>query len=255
MTNKEALQKAYEVLSPYADKQKWEFRNNLVHLRYITKHIPKSSAILDVGCGIGILDVALTLLGYRVAGIDKYVFEPNNSFSIDDIDGLKCIWKAQGLTILAKDILHDDLDKKYGAVVSIATIEHQRDPKRFLERMRGILEHDGLIYLATPNVSHLLNRIRFLFGRSPMQAHLPNFFNRGEQYEGHWREYTLGELAQMFKWLDMAVVAAHNVQSIRPRFKLFSARSWYVSIFRLLSYLIPGVRDTNSIIGRNKITS
>lgn len=252
MNNKEALEKAYELLLPYTDKQRWEFDNNLVHLGFITKYIPKTDSILDVGCGIGILDVALILLGYKVTGVDKYVFEANNSFSVNDINGLRRIWEAQGLEILPKDILRDDTNSLYGAVISIATIEHQKDPKRFLKCLENVLWPGGIVYIATPNISHLLNRARFLFGRSPLSAHLPNFFNRGEDYEGHWREYTLSELQQAFIWSDIVVLSAKNVQSMRPHFKLASLRSWYVSVFRLVSYILPGARDTNIIIGRKE---
>jgi 2-polyprenyl-3-methyl-5-hydroxy-6-metoxy-1,4-benzoquinol methylase len=252
MTNKQALQKAYTILSPYADKQRWEFNNNLVHLSYITKHIPKNSTILDVGCGIGILDIALLLLGYKVCGIDKYVFEQNNSFSIQDLSGLRRIWDRQGLEILPKDVLEDDIRKQHDAVISIATIEHQKDPKKFLDRLLFITKSHGFMYIATPNASHLLNRVRFLFGLSPMSAHLPVFFTRGKHYEGHWREYTLDELRQMFVWLNTELVVADNIQSMLPKFRLGSLRSIYVNIFRLLSYILPGSRDTNIIIGRKK---
>lgn len=252
MDNKTALTKAYDLLAPYADKQLWEFNNNLVHLEFITKYISQSDSILDVGCGIGILDVALILLGFKVTGVDKYVFEANNSFSIDDGAGLRRIWESQGLVILPKDILIDSLDGQYGGVVSIATIEHQKDPKRFLERLEAAALPGGIIYIATPNISHLLNRARLLFGRSPAQAHLPNFFKRGEAYEGHWREYTLIELKQMFSWLDIVVLQAKNAQSMRPDFKLSSWRSWYVGLLRILSYFFPGAGDTNIIIGRKR---
>lgn len=252
MNNKEALEKAYKFLSPYSDNQNWEFNNNLVHLHLITTYIPKTTSILDVGCGIGILDLALVLLGYTVTGIDKYVFKANNSFSIDDINGLRRIWEKQGLVIIAKDILQDDLGTQYGSIISIATIEHQKDPKRFLERLVGATAPGGFIYIATPNISHILNRLRFIFGRSPVSAHLPNFFNRGENYEGHWREYTLGELGQMFQWLAISILHAVNLQSMRPRFKLISPRSWYVSVLRLLAVIIPGARDTNIIIGQKQ---
>ncbi|MBI2050356.1 MAG: methyltransferase domain-containing protein [Parcubacteria group bacterium] len=252
MTHTEALTKAYGVLSPYSDKQRWEFNNNLVHLLHITKHIPKESAILDVGCGIGILDVALILLGYNVMGVDKYMFEPNNTFGIRDIEGLKAVWEEHGLSIVPKDILRDDVGGTYGAVISIATIEHQKDPKRFLGCMLDVLEPAGLLYIATPNISHLLNRIRLLFGRSPVSGHLPNFFNRGENYEGHWREYTLSELAHMFDWLGVSSIQTCNVQSMRIQLSLASVRSWYVSLFRMLAYMIPGTRDTNIIIGRKQ---
>ncbi|OIO48419.1 MAG: hypothetical protein CO042_01700 [Parcubacteria group bacterium CG_4_9_14_0_2_um_filter_41_8] len=252
MTNKQALQKSYSILSPYSDKQKWEFNNNLVHLKYITEYIPKTSVILDVGCGIGILDLALVLLGYQISGIDKYVFEESNSFSVDDIDDLRRVWEEHGLEILPKDILRDQIKEKYGAVISIATIEHQKDPKRFLQNIIALLSSNGLLYIATPNISHLLNRARFLFGLSPMSGHLKEWFEKGETYEGHWREYALGELRQMFESLNLQIMAAENIQSMKPGFPVKSLRALYVSLFRALSYLVPGAGDTNIIIGRKK---
>lgn len=252
MVNKEALKKAYTLFSPYADKQAWEFNNNLVHLKFITKYIPKTASILDVGCGIGILDLALILLGYKVTGVDKYLFETNNSFSIDDLNGLRRIWEANGLVILSKDILRDNVAGQFGAVISIATVEHQKDPRRFLAGLLAPLSAGGIIYIATPNISHLLNRARFLFGFSPLSGHLEKWFKKGENFEGHWREYTVKELKQMFAWLNIAIIGARNKQSLRPNFKLTSLRSWYVGIFRLLAYLLPGTGDTNIIIGRKK---
>ena len=198
--------------------------------------------------------MALALLGYKVAGIDKYVFKDNNSFSIDDINGLRRIWDAQGLAIQPQDILRDDIAERYGAVISIATIEHQKDPKKFLENIQRAVRPGGLVYIATPNLSHLLNRVRFCFGRSPLSAHLKQWFARGEDFAGHWREYTLAELAGMMRWLDFEIIAARNLQSLRPRVTAASPRSWYVNFFRLCAYALPGARDTNIIIARKKET-
>ena len=250
--NKKALQEAYAMLSPFSDKQGWEFDNNLAHLRFVTAYVPKTSAVLDVGCGIGILALALTYLGYKVTGVDKYVFEENNSFSVADISGLRRVWDDQGLVILPQDILRDEIGKRYDAVISIATVEHQKNPKLFLQHLLAVGRAGALIYLATPNISHLLNRVRFIFGLSPLQAHLPDFFNRGEQYEGHWREYTLAELKQMFIWLDSDVISARNVQSMRPRLSFKSWRALYVNAFRLCAYALPGARDTNIIIAKKR---
>ena len=58
--------------------------------------------ILDIGSGIGILDLALTKLGYRVYGLDKYVFLPDTyiSFQQNAIEQLRTIWSKNNLKIM-----------------------------------------------------------------------------------------------------------------------------------------------------------
>ena len=90
-----ALDNAYKTLAPYSNKQRWEFDSNLFHLSTIVSHVAVKDKIIDVGCGIGILALALKNLGYDVCGVDKYVFEPSNSYNVSDIDGLKKIWKGE----------------------------------------------------------------------------------------------------------------------------------------------------------------
>src|SRR3989338_5809191 len=97
MTQKEALKKSYEILSPFSD-------NNLVHLRHITRFIGKDAEILDVGCGIGILALALILLGYKVKGLDKYVFIPSNYYHVRDVERLKKIWASYALEVFNTDL-------------------------------------------------------------------------------------------------------------------------------------------------------
>lgn len=247
MTDKQALSQAYKILSPYSNRHRWEFNNNLVHLNFLVSRISKDKTIFDAGCGIGILALALTLPGYKVEGGDKYLFLPDNEFGIKDMQKLQNIWREHDLKITNKDILTDTIDKQYDVVISIATIEHQRHPKKFLQKLAGVVKDGGYIYVAAPNISHLLNRIRSLFGRSPLSGNLEDFFKQGESFTGHWREYTLDELRQMCEWCDLEIVEACNVQSMRPKLRVKSARTLYVNIFRLLSYIIPGARDTNLI--------
>ncbi len=250
MNNKEALQKAYQILSPFSDKQKWEFNNNLVHLNFLTKHIDKDKTIFDAGCGIGILDMALTLLEYKVEGGDKYLFATDSNFAVNDLEKLQEIWKKYELKITKKDILIDKIEQKYDVVTSIATIEHQRNPKEFLQNLKNVIKPEGHLYLATPNISHLLNRIRFLFGISPMSGHLATHFQQGEKFTGHWQEYTLSELEQLIEQSGLQTVIAKNVQSIQPRINFKSVREIYINLFRLVSYILPGTKDTNIILGK-----
>ena len=246
MTNKQTLKEAYKILSPYSDRHSWEFNNNLVHLNFLTSEISRDKTIFDAGCGAGILALALKMLGYNITGADKYIFKEESEFAVGDIKKLQNIWQSHGLEISSQDILIDGINKQYDVIISIATIEHQINPKNFLEQIKKITKPGGYIYLATPNVSHLLNRIRFLFGRPPL-GNLRNFYQQEKNFTGHWREYTLSELKQMCVLSDLKIIAAKNVQSMRPRLSM-NFRKFYVNLFRLLSYLIPGAKDTNIIL-------
>lgn len=251
MNSKEALLTSYKILSPYSDKQFWEFNNNLVHLNFLIENIPKNLTIFDAGCGIGILDLALIQLGYKVDGADKHLFNQNNPFYVNNLDGLKNIWEKYNLKIFHKDITTENMGKKYDVVISVATIEHQKDPKTFLNNLLQILNMGGLLYLATPNVLHLLNRLRFLFGRPPI-GNLKNFFENGECFAGHWREYTLSELEKFYQWLGLEIIESKNVQSMKPFINFKKPRSIYVSLFIILSRLFPNCGDTNMILGIKK---
>ena len=251
MTNKEALTKAYKILSPYSDDIWWEFDGNLIHLSIITKYANKNNKIFDAGCGLGVLALSLKLLGYNIIGGDKYIYENGSDFAVNDMDRLQKIWNNYGLIVMSKDIIVDDLEDKYNVIISTATLEHQKNPKQFLDRLKYHLSDNGLIFIATPNQVHLLNRLRFLFGRSAFSS-LKNFFESGDKFIGHWREYTIGELKNMFEWLDLDIIFAKSLQDTKPRIKIRNIRDIYINIIRLISYLVPESGGVNIIIGRKK---
>jgi len=247
--NRKILQHAYAALRPYSHKNRWEFKSNLAHLNIITRYISRRHTVLDAGCGLGILAVALRLAGYDVEGSDKYVFESSNDFSVADIARLESLWAARGLRVFQNDILTDNFEKKYGVIISIATIEHQKYPKLFLERLRAGIATGGYLYLATPNVTHLLNRFRFLFGQSSFN-NLQDFFDQGEHFIGHWREYTLRDLERMLGWCGFEIVTARNVQDKLCHFATGRPRDMYVNALRLCAYALPGAREANIILGK-----
>lgn len=250
--NRQALAKAYAVLAPFSDKQRWEFDNNLAHLDFLTRYVPKEGMVLDLGSYIGILALALKFLGYQVEGADKYLFKTSeaNAYSVENIEALQSVWREHGLAVLDKDILSDVFDKTYDAVISVAVIEHQVYPRLFVEKILGIIVPGGLLYVATPNVTNLLNRFRFLLGRAPL-ANIEEFFMNAEKFNGHWREYTLGELVQMFELSGMQVLHTKNLQSMRPVWR--KLRRLPQNILRVVARIVPGAGDTNMLLGKKAL--
>lgn len=249
LNNEQALSRAYVLLSPYSDKMRWEFNSHLCHLNLLTKNITKSKTILDVGCGIGILALSLKLLGYDVDGYDKYVFQADTSYTVVDPAGLRKIWDQYGLRITPHDVFDDDQAvKRYDAVISVATLEHQFRPRLFLECLEHSARRGGLIYLATPNVAHILNRIRCFFGRPPL-GNLREFFEEDSAFVGHFREYTLEEMILMFDWMNIKIVFAGRMQDKKPKLPR-SFREMHVNILRIIACIVPSLGETNVIIGR-----
>lgn len=239
-----ALSHAYRILSPFSDAQLWEYDNNLFHLSFLARRLYKHERIVDVGCGIGILVTALRLLGFNATGIDKYIFEPSNSYSVGDIDRLRQIWRDHDIDITpgsaTTGLFDGDL---FDVVTSVAVIEHQSNLKLFISGLSQYVTPNGRVYIATPNSTNLLNRFRFLFGRSAL-GNIDEFYTSAGNFTGHWREYTLHELKRIATLAGYAIIRSDTVQTLRP-YLTRNWRKWHRLLFRLLAQMIPGSGDTN----------
>lgn len=96
--------------------------------------------------------------------------------------------------------LHNkNLHEKFDCVIFLETLEHlNRWPEQVIDDIQSILKSDGILFLSTPNLIRLSNRIRMLFGKSPKDP-----FKYTEKGDHHVREYTSKELLEFFsldKW-------------------------------------------------------
>ena len=89
-----------------------------------------------------------------------------------------------------------------------------------------------------------------MIGRSACRDLKP-FFEAGENFVGHWREYTIKEMAQMAEWSGLEIIKVKNYRT-SPLFngKDKFPRSLLLAVFRLLSDLVPGARETNTMLAR-----
>lgn len=254
---KQALIKAYTDLEPFSHKYKVDFDRYIFSLKLITS-IPniKDKKILDIGTGIGLLPLALKNLNIQTEGLDRYIFPEgdNAMFGIQNISDLQKLWSRNNLKVHNANIFDTNLSQNIetiDVIISEATIEHLKDPKSFLLQCHKLLSKDGYILTTTPNLGTLIKRIRFLFGFTPYWP-IEEFFKDGENFTGHWREYTMKELVYMSQKSGFEVVQTHT-KNMLTKFK--ELKDWKKNIrafITLLSSPFEGMREMHYLLCRRK---
>ncbi len=255
-----AITTAYADLLPYSQKYRVDKERYTFSLDLLTK-LPKSDTltVLDIGTGIGLLPVALRKLGVRADGVDYFIFPEghNDMFGVKDLETLKTQWQKAGVTVYNKNIFASDAIKdlpRVDVIVNEAMIEHLKDPRQFLSTCSTLLNPGGYLLLTTPNIATLLKRIRFLLGRSPNWP-IEEFFRDGEQFTGHWREYTMKELIYMCEKSGFTVLETHN-KNFLTKYKNW--RDWRKNLralFTSVSNLIPGSREMHYVLCKKTHTN
>lgn len=107
----------------------------------------KDGLLFDVGCGAGFFLDEARKAGYKVQGIDV---------SKDAIIYAKNILK---LNVTNADLLDCKYpNNKFRIITLIQVIEHLIDPKPILRKIYKLLEHNGVLYIATPNINSYLSK-------------------------------------------------------------------------------------------------
>jgi methionine biosynthesis protein MetW len=124
------------------------------HAKLLTL-VEGGTRVLDVGCSTGYLARRLVERGCSVVGIE--------------VDAAA----AEAARDVCEEVLVGDVETMmlpfeegaFDVVLCGDTIEHLRDPRRFLERVRPLLRDGGKLVLTTPNVANWALRLGLLFGR------------------------------------------------------------------------------------------
>ena len=154
---------------------------------------PEPRSLIDVGCGNGnLLRYLAARLGPKttLAGIDLSANE-----STADIEFF------QG------DVLSATLDRQFSIVVSLATIEHIPDVRRFTRRLRSLAKPNGLAIVMTLNDDSLLYRTARLLNRVGISIAFDRLYSRHHLH--HFSRSSLSRLLAS-EGLKPEAVILHN---------------------------------------------
>ncbi|MFC7155036.1 class I SAM-dependent methyltransferase [Halomarina halobia] len=130
---------------------------------------------------------------------------------------------------------------EFDIVMALDVIEHIDAPRPFLNTAVTHLRTGGNLVLLTPNVAHLANRLRFLFGQSPSIDVEYMYWHLGP-FRSHVNEYTLGELRWMLETHDLEDIDATSINQSVAKMK-GSTESRYRKVLLTIYDRVSGLRD------------
>ncbi len=134
-------------------KSRYQVKMQTLEARYILDILrpyfksENKISVCDIGCGTGILLDEAKKKGYYA-----FAIEPNTRHhkSLED-KGIE----YRGVFFPLKH----DLGREFDCVFLLQVLEHMRNPLEVLLEAKKVLKKSGLIYIATPNIDALVNRL------------------------------------------------------------------------------------------------
>jgi 2-polyprenyl-3-methyl-5-hydroxy-6-metoxy-1,4-benzoquinol methylase len=180
------------------------FYTDKVYLSKILKEITKrydnnhNNKVLELGCADGSFSSLLKKKGFDVYAID---------ISASAIEKAKQTGIKAEVGNLEERINHNE--DYFDIVIATEVIEHLYDTDFFLKEIKRVMKKNGHLFLSTPNLASLKNRIKLLFGAYPQYME----YRLGPEQAGHIRAYTPDILRKQIKdnGFDVIRVMSPNI--------------------------------------------
>lgn len=146
--NKESINRIYQHFSYNdLDLDEINIRNDAKRsLRIINKYVSVSN-LLDIGCGNGYFLDEARKIGWDTKGIDYSDNTVNYA-----VNTLK-------LNVIKADLFKYTNKKKFNLITLNQVIEHLVDATKLISKCYSLLDNNGYIYIATPNMDSALSVI------------------------------------------------------------------------------------------------
>ena len=107
--------------------------------------------LLDIGCGNGTLLATARQRGWQVSGYDV---DENSTQAVSD--------RLDGASVFTGDFLDLDESNKYDAITLHQVLEHVKYPNEYFQKLRRLLNNDGYVFIAVPNIRSFSNSMKAL---------------------------------------------------------------------------------------------
>lgn len=156
----------------------------------------KNLRVLDLGSHIGIFSLFLKKLGYNVYAIEKERIETKHWIERYRKLGIK--YKIYNLERVRIPFPNNYFD----IILMLEVIEHITVlPQIIFKEIYKKLRNNGVLFLTTPNLLRIQNRLKFLIGQCPFPIW------KYDQKEGmeHFREYSFKELKSVLEEIGFEI--------------------------------------------------
>lgn len=157
-------------------------------IRILDKYLKQNSNILDIGCGVGVLDFYLTKKGNKVFGIDV----SSKAIKVAT-ESARLIFKNNLPKFSQLDFLKARIKIKFDVVIMFEVLEHLKNDKKAIQKINSLLKKNGLLILSSPSNNAPLYKLGLL--------------DQFDKDVGHLRRYSRVDLIALveengFKFID-----------------------------------------------------
>ncbi len=155
------------------------------------RHLPKPGKILEAGCGLGQLVIALRVRGFDAEGVD---------YAAQTIREIKKLFPD--IPFRQGDVTHLDVpDGYYSGYISLGVMEHLEDgPEPFLLEARRVLKKEGIACISVPTMNFLRR----------LKAWLGLYSGDSKQLPFYQYAYSASEFSRILKRAGFEIVATYQ---------------------------------------------
>ncbi len=202
--------------------------------RELTNTFPHAGAkVLELACADGSFCSFLKSKGFDPKGLD--IAE-------------QAIAKAQANGVNAQVCNFEDgfkeVDQSFDAVIACEIIEHLYDTDYFISEIKRVLKPGGYVFITTPNLASLKNRIKLLFGAYPQYSE----YNLTPTSAGHIRNYTPRTLKKQLRDHGFEIITFTSPNFYFPMAKPFPLFIKKIAMF--LGDLFPSLGSHIVIVAK-----